>query len=111
MSERKSWLCLICHRSGVETEMSEARTRHWMMLMADKQNNERMTALCGASWVGPSSTCTGNIVIGAAAKSKRRRIRSQVFGEAEGDPWIEVGAKIEVSGRVRERYVNDREEK
>ena len=110
MSERKAWVCLICHRSGDETEMSEAHTRHWMMLMTDARNNVKMAAL-HPGWVGPSSMCTGNIVIGSAAKSKRRRIRSQVFGEASGDPWIEVGAKIEVSGRVRERYQNDREEK
>ena len=91
--------------------MSEARTRHWMMLMADKQNNERMKRVHGAGWVGPGSTCTGNIVIGVAAKSRRKRIRSQVFGETVGDPWIEIGAKIEVSGRVHERYERDREEK
>lgn len=94
-------MCLLCCRSGDEINVVDAIQRHTNMLLADKQANELMSGRF-KGWVGPKTSCNGKLVFKPKSKVRGRRVRSLVFGEVAGDPWVEIGARIKVNGKIEE---------
>ncbi len=103
MSETKNWLCTLCHRSGDETTMADAELRHKHLLTLTAWNREIMEQVY-KGWAGPSSVCVGHIVMSeAGVKEKRRKDVQGTFVDEAGDTWVEMGARMKVSGKVEER--------